>query len=137
MLGGVVMFSSFHDLKGRAIYLFICGAFFFCWVVFLRCSGPRPVKLKVKVVPVETYRRAVEITVVDFDSGAYYCPILDYNLFRPLDWRPPRPREPDRLIGTILPRSANRPPQAVVQRTTSHQGNNRHENNNPILDICV
>ena len=43
------------------------------------------------------------------------------NLFRPLGWRPPRPIEPYRLIGTILPRSANTPPKAIIQTTTGQK----------------
>ena len=70
-----------------------------------------------KVVPVETYSRAVAIPPVAFDSASYYRPILEYNIFRPLGWTPPRPREPYRLIGTILPRSTNRLPQAIIETT--------------------
>ena len=123
---------SFSFLSGRAIYLFIFRAFFFLLTFFfLRLSSPEPT-VTFKVVPVEASVGAVALAPVAFDSVSYYRPILEYNIFRPLGWTPLVPVEPYRLIGTILPRSANRPPQAVVQRTTSHQGNNRHENNNPI-----
>ncbi|RKU21583.1 hypothetical protein C6499_21525 [Candidatus Poribacteria bacterium] len=47
--------------------------------------------------------------------------IIDNNLFRPLGWTPPRPTESYRLIGTILPRSANTPPKAILQTTAGHQ----------------
>ena len=56
-------------------------------------------------------------SVIDFDSASYYQPIIKYNLFRPLGWTPPRPVEPYRLIGTILPRAANSPPTAIIQTT--------------------
>ena len=52
-----------------------------------------------------------------FDSDSFYRTIIDNNLFRPLGWRPPRPIEPYRLIGTVLPRSANTPPTAIIQTT--------------------
>ena len=44
-----------------------------------------------------------------------YRTIIDNNLFRPLGWTPPRPREPYRLLGTILPTDTNRSPQAIIQ----------------------
>ena len=48
--------------------------------------------------------------------------IIDNNLFRPLGWTPPRPTEPYRLIGTILPRSeTHTPPKAILQTTAGHQ----------------
>jgi len=104
--------------KNRAIYLLICGAFFFLLTFFLmRLSSPET-SVPLKVVPVATYRGVVALPrVVDFDSASYYRPIIDNNLFRPLGWTPPVPREPYRLIGTILPRSTNTPPQAILQTT--------------------
>lgn len=44
--------------------------------------------------------------------------IIDNNLFRPLGWTPPRPIEPYRLIGTILPRDADTPAEAIIESTT-------------------
>ena len=55
-----------------------------------------------------------------FDAEAFKRTIIDNNLFRPLGWTPPRPTEPYRLIGTILPRSANTPPQAIIQTTAGN-----------------
>ena len=52
-----------------------------------------------------------------FDAQVYYKTIIDNNLFRPLGWRPPRPQEPYRLIGTILPKDTDAPPRAVIQTT--------------------
>ena len=34
-----------------------------------------------------------------------------------MGWRPPRPREPYRLIGTLLPRDGNTRPHAYIQTT--------------------
>ena len=105
----------------RAIYLLIAGAFFFLLTFFLmRLSGSPAPSVPLKVVPLETSSRAVAIPpVVAFDSDAYYRPILEYNLFRPLGWTPPRPIERYRLIGTILPRSTNRLPQAIIETTAA------------------
>ena len=34
---------------------------------------------------------------------------------------PPRPKEPYRLLGTILPRSENTPPKAIIQSTAGNK----------------
>ena len=52
-----------------------------------------------------------------FQNADFYRTIIDNNLFRPLGWKPPRPREPYRLIGTLIPTNANTPKQAILQRT--------------------
>ena len=57
----------------------------------------------------------------EFDTHAYYRPILEYNLFRPLSWTPPRPQEPYRLLGTIIPIDAKSPPKAIIQNTVGNQ----------------
>lgn len=54
-------------------------------------------------------------------SDAFLRTIIDNNLFRPLGWRPPRPREPYRLIGTILPRDENTYPRAILQTTAGNK----------------
>ncbi len=89
----------------RAIYLLIFGAFIFLLVLFfLRRSSVEAIKT-VEVAPTVRVSRAVGVRFpsVDFDSEAYYRPILEYNLFRPLGWTPPHPVEPYRLLGTLLP----------------------------------
>ena len=53
----------------------------------------------------------------DFQKTDFYRTIIDNNLFRPLGWRPARPREPYRLLGTLLPSDGNTPPQAILQST--------------------
>ncbi|MYA69827.1 hypothetical protein F4009_17820 [Candidatus Poribacteria bacterium] len=47
----------------------------------------------------------------------FYRTIIDNNLFRPLGWTPPVPRESYRLLGTLLPRDAHTPPQAIIEST--------------------
>ena len=59
----------------------------------------------------------------DFQDSDFYGTIIDNNLFRPLGWRPPRPREPYRLIGTILPTDGITDARAILQTT---RGNTIH-----------
>ena len=58
-------------------------------------------------------------SLADFQKSDFYRTIVDNNLFRPLGWRPARPREPYRLIGTLLPSDGETPPQAILQSTTA------------------
>ena len=51
-----------------------------------------------------------------FQDTEFYTTIIDNNIFRPLGWTPPRPKEPYRLIGTIFPTDGKTPPQAVLQK---------------------
>ena len=54
-------------------------------------------------------------------GDSFYRTIIDNNIFRPLGWTPPRPVEPYRLIGTLLPRDANRSAEAVIESTAGNQ----------------
>ena len=59
-----------------------------------------------------------------FQDSTFYRTIIDNNLFRPLGWTPPRPREPYRLLGTIIPTVGNTvSPQAILLATA---GNKTH-----------
>ena len=60
-------------------------------------------------------------TLKQFQKTDFYRTIIDNNIFRPLGWRPPRPIEPYRLIGTILPRAANTAPKAIIQSTAGQK----------------
>ncbi len=60
-------------------------------------------------------------TLTDFQNTDFYQTIINNNIFHPLGWTPPVPREPYRLIGTILPRSANTPPKAIIQTTAGEK----------------
>ena len=60
-------------------------------------------------------------TLADFQKTDFYRTIIDNNLFRPLGWTPPRPKEPYRLLGTILPRSENTPPKAIIESTAGNK----------------
>ena len=56
-----------------------------------------------------------------FQNSDFYRTIIDNNLFRPLGWTPPRPQEPYRLLGTIIPTDARHPPKAIIQNTVGNQ----------------
>ena len=73
---------------------------------------------------VETSRfvpEGFEPTLEQFQATAFYRTLIDNNLFRPLGWRPARPTEPYRLIGTILPIDANTPPRAIIESTAGQK----------------
>ena len=57
----------------------------------------------------------------DFQKSDFYRTIVDNNLFRPLGWRPPRPRESYRLIGTFIPRDGETPSKAILQTIRTHR----------------
>ena len=112
--------------RGSTVWARCCPvlAFVFLAIVFvvrvLSPSPPRPESVKVQTA--ETQPRRVQRTrthtpLAVFDSETYYSTIIDNNLFRPLGWRPPVPREPYRLLGTKLATDANTPPQAILQST--------------------
>ena len=111
------------SLKYRAFYLSI-GAILLLFAVFFAFTTPsdKPALLRIKVVPtsavVSGAARSFEVPV--FDSESYYRTIIDNNLFRPLGWTLPRPKEPYRLLGTILPPDAGTPPQAILQTTVGN-----------------
>ena len=104
--------------------LSMTGAFVSLAVVFvvrvLLPSPPTPEPVKERTA--ETEQRRVHRTPPVMEvSDTYYSTIIENNLFRPLGWRPPRPTEPYRLLGTLLPRSANTPPKAILQTTAGNQ----------------
>ena len=74
-----------------------------------------------KVIEPSAERRVRLANPAVFDSDTFYCTIIDNNLFRPLGWTPPRPIEPYRLLGTILPHDAHTPPKAILQTTAGNQ----------------
>lgn len=54
-------------------------------------------------------------TQTPFQETEFYRTIVDNNLFRPLGWRPARPKEDFRLIGTRIPTDGKTAPQAILQ----------------------
>ena len=104
------MFETQRTLfNKRACGLLIAGAFVLLVIVFgVSVPSPSPV-LPVKERTSPPPRREDRTPPV-FETEAFYRTIIDNNLFRPLGWTPPRPIEPYRLIGTILPIDAKTPP---------------------------
>ena len=51
----------------------------------------------------------------------FYRTILDNNLFHPLGWRPPHPREPYRLLGTLIPCDGKSKAQAILQKNPTER----------------
>lgn len=117
--------SQSSVLKSRGCYLCIAAAILFVFSVFFAFRTPRPQQavLRIKVLPSSAVVLGVDRSIESpvFDSESFKRTIIDNNLFRPLGWRTPRRVEPYRLIGTILPRSATTPSQAIVQSTTGDQ----------------
>ncbi len=62
-------------------------------------------------------------SLTQFRETEFYRTIIDNNLFRPLGWRPARPRDPYRLLGTLIPEDRDTPRKAILQATV---GNTTH-----------
>ena len=62
-----------------------------------------------------------DVELKHFQNSDFYRTIIDNNLFRPLGWTPPRPQEPYRLLGTIIPTDVKSPPKAIIQNIVRNQ----------------
>ena len=101
------------------------GVIAFLWLFLLwkpthtqSLDDAQPETSKVTVKPHRTRRTSTITQPSRFQDTEFYRTIIDNNLFRPLGWRLPRPREPYRLLGTILPADRNTvSPQAIIQAT--------------------
>lgn len=100
--------------------LLIAGAFVLLATVFA-LQTPTIETQSVSVIEPPPPRRVRQTPPPVFETETFYRTIIENNLFRPLGWRPPRPTEPYRLIGTLLPRSANTPPQAIIETTAGNK----------------
>lgn len=109
--------------------VFISIGVFFLLLWFLLTRGQTTIALNPKEphAPQEQHRvvrskstqtRKLE-TSRKFQESEFYRTIIDNNLFRPLGWRPARPREPYCLIGTILPTDGD--PKAILQTTAGNR----------------
>ncbi|MXZ00197.1 hypothetical protein F4Y93_05940 [Candidatus Poribacteria bacterium] len=94
-------------------------SYVFSTLMFPSRLSPLPVEF-VSVSDAPARARGVQ---KPFDVEAFNRTIIENNLFRPLGWTPPRRVEPYRLVGTILPRSANRSATAIIETTA---GSARH-----------
>ena len=106
----------------RACEVFIAGAFVLLGTL-VSCETPRPIPdpSPASETEPEPPRRVPLTTPGVFDAEAYYRTIIDNNLFRPLGWTPPRPKEPYRLLGILLPRDAHTPPKVIIKSTAGNQ----------------
>ena len=102
----------------------VCLSFFILLCVSVSNTVPRDSLAQIAVPVLETARPPVLPpidTLKPFQNTDFYRTIIDNNLFRPLGWRPPRPQEPYRLLGTIIPIDAKSPPKAIIQDTVGNQ----------------
>ena len=102
-----------------------CGVVYFGFVL-LKHTQPQPTPTAHVATEKQTVSRAVRsryLTELDrlraFQTSEFHRVIIDNNLFRPLGWTSPRPREPYRLLGTLIPTYGNTPSQAILQSTTA------------------
>lgn len=104
--------------RTSASFLLIAGALIFLSIFFALGPSRRKPKetVAIKVMPVARVR-GLDFTPVVFDAEAFKRMIVENNLFRPLDWTPPRRVEPYRLLGTIHPTDDSRPLTAILQTT--------------------
>ncbi|MYK23219.1 hypothetical protein F4054_13295 [Candidatus Poribacteria bacterium] len=106
------------------VFLTLVSSFGVAYVLATLISPPVLSPLPVSVVGISdapARARRVPLTTPEFDAESFCRTIIENNLFRPLGWTPPRPKEPYRLIGTLLPRSAHTPPKAILQSTTGEK----------------
>ena len=106
----------------RACDFLIAGAFILLAIFWVSLDTPNPATETetVKITPSPRHQHihfqpSVPPSFHLSTPASFYRTIIDNNLFRPLGWTPPRPTEPYRLIGTILPRDANMPTQAILE----------------------
>lgn len=104
----------------RACFL-IAGAFILLVTLFFALMTSPIETQSVKVIEPPAERRVRLTHSPVFDAEAFKRTIISNNLFRPLGWTPPRPTEPYSVLGTILPRSANTPPKAIIQTTAGNK----------------
>lgn len=106
------------------LFLALASSFGVARLLATLISPPRLSPLPVEAVGVSeapARSRRVRQSPPVFDAEAFKRTIIDNNLFRPLGWTPPRPREPYRLLGTIIPTDAKTPPKAIIQNTVQNQ----------------
>ena len=100
--------------RGNLIILLLC-------LLLLKPTHPPATEKHISVnTPLKTKRLAsAQDPLSDFQKTDFYRTIIDHNLFRPIGWTPPRPREPYRLLGTLISADGNIQKRAILQRTTS------------------
>ena len=106
------------------VFISIGGLLFWGVWVYLTQPAPAPIttenRTREKQALTDRPSMRAASAVASVDSESFYRTIIDNNLFRPLGWTPPRPKEPYRLIGTLLPRDDTTPARAFLQSTTGN-----------------
>jgi hypothetical protein len=121
-LGALVRFEIQSTLfNRRACGVLLAGALLFVAIyVSLHSETPSPARVPDAVSPLPSRRVALTDPPV-FSAESLKRTIIENNLFRPLGWTPPRPIEPYRLIGTILPTDDRTPPTAIIETTAGQK----------------
>ncbi|MDE0553306.1 MAG: hypothetical protein OXI24_03770 [Candidatus Poribacteria bacterium] len=129
-----IVFITFGVGSGVVLLLFV-----------LLTHPPPKIEIQVETILVSTRvsrsrPATLQETLTNFQKTDFYRTIVDNNLFRPLGWRPPRPREPYRLLGTVIPTDRETPPQAILQiigrnRTHTLTIGNKLDTDTTLIDI--
>ncbi|RKU20533.1 hypothetical protein C6500_08795 [Candidatus Poribacteria bacterium] len=94
--------------------------FRFLWLTH---TQPQPPEKLTSIGILNAQHRKVGTTqqkpLTDSQISGFHRTIIDNNLFRPLEWHPPRQKEIYRLLGTLIPTDENTPSQAILQSTTA------------------
>ena len=94
--------------------------FRFLWLTH---TQPHPPEKLTPIGILNTQHRKVGTTqqksLTDSQISGFHRTIIENNLFRPLEWHPPRQKEIYRLLGTLIPTDENTPSQAILQSTTT------------------
>lgn len=136
-LGAVISETQRNLFNKRACVVSLTGAFVLLVALFF-AFRPSPIETQsVTVIEPSAARRVDRPPPRVFDAEAFKRTIIDNNLFRPLGWRPPRPVEPYRLIGTLIPTDANTPKRAILQRTTARTTDTVSIGDKLDADTCV
>ena len=106
----------------RVLYRWLLIGIFFMLVIF-GCIEvmKRPLQKTPSPPPLASQLHDSDVALSVFDAKAYYSPIVENNLFRPLGWRPKPSIERYRLLGTIIPTNTNTPPKAIIKTTIGSQ----------------
>ena len=127
------MSETQHTLfNKRAGGLWIAGALLLL-AIYLAHSTPPPPPEPVNERTSPSPPRVPLSSPAVFDAETFKRTIINNNLFHPLGWTPPLPRESYRLIGTILSRSETTPPKAIIQTTAGNQTYIKHISCPPVI----
>lgn len=117
--------TMFRKRLKTIVFISICVVSLLSGVLLIRTqtpADPTPKENRVRTTQRQTVYRPSQnsqATGTDFQTTKFYRTIVDNNLFRPLGWTLPRPRNPYRLLGTRMPTDGKSKAQAILQSTTA------------------